>query len=115
MIFPTREQSGVLVVAISGRIDHVGSESFAQSLDPLLEQCSTGKPAVLLDFSAVEYVSSAGLRILMLASRRAKAQGGTFAIACLQPLVQEIFSISRFNLIMPCYTNIELACKAVGS
>ncbi|QRM19691.1 anti-sigma factor antagonist [Dechloromonas sp. TW-R-39-2] len=115
MIFPTREQSGVLILAISGRIDHVGSETFATSLDPFLEQCMPGKPGVLLDFSAVDYVSSAGLRALMLASRRAKIQGGVFAIACLQPLVQEVFSISRFNLIMPCYPNIELACKVMGS
>lgn len=115
MIFPTREQSGVLVVAVSGRIDHVGSETFAASLESLLKNCCVGQLPLLLDFSGVDYVSSAGLRVLMLASRRAKSQGGVFAIAALQPLVHELFSISRFNLIMPCHSTTEAAIKAMGS
>ncbi len=115
MNLPTREQAGVLIVSVSGRIDHTTSEEFSQSLDPLLTACVQGMPPVLLDFSGVEYISSAGLRVLMMASRRAKAQKGAFAIAALQPLVQEVFAISRFNLIVPCYASIESACKVLGS
>jgi anti-sigma B factor antagonist/stage II sporulation protein AA (anti-sigma F factor antagonist) len=51
----------------------------------------------------------------MMASRRAKGQMGIFAITALQPMVQEVFAISRFNLIVPCYASIESACKALGS
>ena len=51
----------------------------------------------------------------MMASRRAKAQKGVFAIAALQPMVQEVFAISRFNLIVPCYVSVETACKVLGS
>lgn len=114
MNLPTREQSGVLVVSVSGRIDHSTSDEFAQAFEPLLQVCLPGKPAVLLDFSGVDYISSAGLRVLMMASRRAKAQKGVFAIAQLQPMVQEVFAISRFNLIMPCYISVEAACKVIG-
>lgn len=84
-------------------------------MEPLLAGCVKGKAALLLDFSAVDYISSAGLRVLMMASRRAKAQQGTFAIAALQPLVQEVFAISRFNLIVPCYASVDAACKVVGA
>jgi anti-sigma B factor antagonist/stage II sporulation protein AA (anti-sigma F factor antagonist) len=38
-----------------------------------------------------------------------------FAVAALQPLVQEVFAISRFNLIMPCYVSVEAACKVLGA
>ena len=76
MNLPTREQAGVLIVSVSGRIDHITSEEFTKSLDPLLDQCTQGHPSILLDFSGVDYISSAGLRVLMMASRRAKAQKG---------------------------------------
>ncbi|MBP6188780.1 MAG: STAS domain-containing protein [Azonexus sp.] len=115
MNLPTREQAGVLIVSVSGRIDHITSEEFTKSLDPLLDQCTQGHPSILLDFSGVDYISSAGLRVLMMASRRAKAQKGVFAIAALQPMVQEVFAISRFNLIVPCYVSVETACKVLGS
>ena len=114
MNLPTREQSGVVVASVSGRIDHTSSEAFEKSLQPLMAACSAGHPALLLDFSAVEYISSAGLRVLMAASRQAKGQKGVFAIAALQPLVQEVFAISRFNLIVPCYASVDSACKVIG-
>lgn len=114
MNLPTREQSGVLIAQVSGRVDHQSSEEFEQSLKPLLAVCGAGQLALLLDFSAVDYISSAGLRVLMAASRQAKAAKGIFAIAALQPLVQEVFAISRFNLIVPCYTSVESACKVIG-
>ena len=115
MNLPTREQAGVLIVSVSGRIDHNASEEFTKALDPLLDRCTQGCPALLLDFSGVDYISSAGLRVLMMASRRAKAQKGIFAIAALQPMVQEVFAISRFNLIVPCYVSVDAACKVIGA
>ena len=115
MNLPTREQAGVLIVSVSGRIDHNASEEFTKTLDPLLDRCTQGCPALLLDFSGVDYISSAGLRVLMMASRRAKAQKGIFAIAALQPMVQEVFAISRFNLIVPCYVSVDAACKVIGA
>lgn len=115
MNLPTREQAGVLIVSVSGRIDHMASEEFTKTLNPLLDRCTQGSPALLLDFSGVDYISSAGLRVLMMASRRSKAQKGTFAIAALQPMVQEVFAISRFNLIVPCYVSVDAACKVIGA
>jgi anti-sigma B factor antagonist/stage II sporulation protein AA (anti-sigma F factor antagonist) len=63
----------------------------------------------VLDLGAVDYVSSAGLRVLMLASRQARAQGGTIVIAALQPVVREIFEISKFTLVFPCFATVAEA------
>ncbi len=57
----------------------------------------------MVDLSGVEYISSVGLRVLMLASKQAKAQGGALAVCGLQPVVREIFEISRFNLVLPVF------------
>lgn len=115
MNLPLREQAGVVVAAASGRIDHASADAFNKALEPLLKDCVGGGKPLVLDFSGVEYISSVGLRALMLASRQAKGQQGSFAIAGMQPLVQEVFTISRFNLIMPCYINVDAACKVLGS
>ena len=99
----------------SGRIDQTHAAMFQAQLQPYLDACAAGTAAILLDFSGVDYISSVGLRSLMLASRQAKSQQGAFAIAGMQPSVQEVFTISRFSLIMPCYTSVEAACKVLGS
>ena len=111
MILPLHESAGVVIATVSGRIDH----AFNAALEPLLKNCVGGANPLILDFSGVEYISSVGLRSLMLASRQAKSQKGAFAIAGMQPSVQEVFTISRFSLIMPCYTSVAAACKVLGS
>ena len=115
MNLPLREQAGVVIAAASGRIDHANADAFNKALEPLLNKCFGGGKPLVLDFSAVEYISSVGLRVLMMASRQAKGQKGVFAIAGMQPLVQEVFTISRFNLIMPCYLSVAAACQVLGS
>ena len=115
MNIPLRESAGVLIATVSGRIDHASVNAFNNALEPLLKNCVGGAKPLILDFSGVEYISSVGLRSLMLASRQAKSQKGAFAIAGMQPSVQEVFTISRFSLIMPCYTSVEAACKVLGS
>jgi len=64
---------------------------------------------MVLDLSAVEYISSVGLRVLMLAARQVKAQEGQIAIAALQPVVREVFEISRFDLVFKVFADIEAA------
>ncbi|WP_415036141.1 STAS domain-containing protein [Azonexus sp.] len=115
MKLPVSEQKGARVAQVTGRIDHALTEEFTQALKPLLDSCTAGQSALVLDFSGVVYISSAGLRVLMLAARQAKAQRGHFALAALTPLVQEVFTISRFNLIVPCYATVEAACEVLGT
>ena len=78
------------VLSPRGRIDHASAEAFKAALAPHLERCGPGRP-VILDLAGVDYIASVGLRVLMLASRQARAQGGTILVAALQPLVREIF------------------------
>jgi len=62
---------------------------------------------VLLDFVGVEYISSVGLRVLMLASKQAKTQGGSIGVAALQPAVKEIFDISRFTMVLDVFPSVR--------
>jgi anti-sigma B factor antagonist len=83
-----------------GRIDHATADGFRPALTPHVAGCAAGDDRLVLDLSGVEYISSVGLRVLMLASKQAKAQRGSLAVCGLVPVVREIFEISRFNLVL---------------
>ena len=89
----------VTVVTVNGRVDHANADAFKAALWPALGACKAGGDQLLLDLSGLEYISSAGLRVLMLAAREVKQQQGSIALCSLQPVVQEIFEISRFNIV----------------
>src|SRR5262245_13813512 len=97
-----------LVLSPRGRIDYARAEAFKAALAPHLAECGPGRPLVL-DLGAVDYIASVGLRVLMLASRQVRAQGGTIAVAALQPLVREVFEISKFTQVLPCFATVAEA------
>jgi anti-sigma B factor antagonist len=99
----------VKVLALSGRIDNGTSDSFKTGLGSHVAQCRAGGDRLVLDFSGVDYISSVGLRALMLAARQSRSQGGTIVMAALQPVVREIFEISRFNMVFDCFGTVREA------
>ena len=109
-----RRIGNAMVLAALGRIDHASAESFKAALEPHLAQCKAGGDVVVLDFSGVEYISSVGLRILMLAAKQTRSQAGAIAVAALQPVVKEIFEISRFTLVIPCFAGVRDALAALA-
>lgn len=105
-----KQQGKVSVLMPVGRLDNETSPAFQVKL---LYAVAAGG-AVLVDLSRVEYVSSAGLRAFMMASKRSKALNGRIAVAALAPMVKEIFSISRFSLIVEVFDTVAAATAALG-
>ena len=91
--------SDTVVVSPVGRVDQSTADGFQAELAPHLKGCAAGGHHVILDLSGLEYISSAGLRVLMLAAKQCKAQKGTLIVTGLQSLVREIFEISKFTLV----------------
>jgi anti-sigma B factor antagonist len=98
-----------LVLTLTGRIDNSTTDAFKSGIDARIAACRTDGDRLILDFSGVEYISSVGLRVLMLMARQSRAQGGTIVVAALQSVVREIFEISRFNLVFECFGSIREA------
>jgi anti-anti-sigma factor len=98
-----------VVVSPAGRIDQSSAEAFQAALAPHLQRCAAGQDRLVLDLSALEYISSAGLRILMLAARQCKAQKGVLILTGLQPLVREIFEISKFTMVFTITPSLDEA------
>jgi anti-sigma B factor antagonist/stage II sporulation protein AA (anti-sigma F factor antagonist) len=103
----------VRVQCPAGRIDHTSVEAFQNALLPRLEDCREDGVAIVLDLSAVEYMSSVGLRVLMLAAKQCKGQSGRIAVAALGEQMREIFQISRFDMVFPVYEDRAAAIAAL--
>ena len=110
----SRRFANAVVLAVSGRLDQDTCETFRVDLSRHVEDSARGGGAIVLDLSGLEYVSSAGLRCFMLASRQAKAQSGRIFVAALQPMVREIFEISHFNLVFQVFPTVREALGAVS-
>jgi len=109
-----RRFGNAVLLAAAGRIDHASAEAFSKALQPYLDHCMAGGDAIVLDFSAVEYISSVGLRVLMLGAKRVRLAQGAFAVAALQPVVREIFEISKFTMVVPCYATVREALAVLA-
>jgi len=111
----SRRYANAVLVQVSGRLDQDTCEAFRGQLMTFVDQAAHDGGAIVLDLSQLEYVSSAGLRCFMLASRQAKAQHGRIFVAALQPMVREIFEISHFNLVFQVFPTLREAMAAVSS
>ena len=111
----SRRFANAIAVNVAGRLDQDTCEAFRGQLMTFVESAAHDGGAIVLDLSSLEYVSSAGLRCFMLASRQAKAQHGRIFVAALQPMVAEIFEISHFNLVFQVFPTLKEAMAAVSS
>ena len=111
MDWKEREVGGAVLASVNGRIDLSNADAFK---DAMMAALAKAKGALVVDLSGVDYMSSAGLRSLMIVSKAGKAEGKVLRLAALQPLLMEIFTISRFNLVFPIFESVPAALKEFG-
>jgi len=108
MQISTRTSSDIHIVAITGSLDSTTSPEAHKSLDAVLASAKK----VALDFSQLDYISSAGLRVLLGAAKQLRASGGKLAMFGLNQSVREVFEISGFASILSIYPS---EAEAVGA
>ncbi len=96
----TRQVADTVIARPTGRIDHLGAKPFETALMPLVSEAAARHGALVLDFSGVEYISSVGLRVLMVAAKQMREHQTPLLVAALQGVVAEIFAISRFDRVL---------------
>jgi stage II sporulation protein AA (anti-sigma F factor antagonist) len=91
-------QGDVIVLTPAGRIDTTTSGALETRLASALAGAS---PHLVVDLSAVDYISSAGLRVLLVAARRVQAAGGRLALCAMGQPVRQVFQLAGF---LPLFT-----------
>ncbi|MBR5901202.1 STAS domain-containing protein [bacterium] len=85
-----------LTVAVKGRLDTLTSPKLESELEPSIAKARS----LVLDLAEVDYLSSAGLRLLLTLQKRFKREGGSFALRNIQPGVMEILRMTGFLKIL---------------
>jgi len=88
------------LVIPEGRLDFGAAAGFQQRVEEALAGAGTAPAAVIVDCTALDYVSSAGLRVFLLTARASQRAGIPFALCALQPAVREVFELSGFSRII---------------
>jgi len=86
-----------VVLRPRGRIDHASAAAFESALAPRVADVVKDGGALVLDLAGVDYISSVGLRALMIAAKQMRETPAQLLVASLTPVVAEIFAISRFD------------------
>jgi anti-sigma B factor antagonist len=101
------EPDGSMVaVQLIDRLDATSSKELEGKLDELIEY---GYQTLILDFSQLEYISSAGLRTILTSAKKIRSKSGEIRIAGMSGMVTEIFQLSGFYDLFPIYDTVEAA------
>lgn len=111
MEFSHRHENGVDVFLASGRVDVSGVAEFQ---DNLLSAIDAGARKIVIDLSAVQYISSSGLRVFALALNRLEPLGGELVISGASGHVRHVLQIVGFESLFRTYPEIRRAVAGFG-
>jgi anti-anti-sigma factor len=103
-----RKDESAVIVSVTGRIDTISAPDLQQKLEEIVAQ---GEKRIVIDLSRLEYVSSAGLRSLLIGAQKTKASGGKLCCCALQGMVKQVFEISGFGRMIPIFDCVEKALE----
>lgn len=109
MNIETRELKHVSVVKISGRVDSSTAPEMEKALQDLID---ADRHQVVVDLQSVEYMSSAGLRVLVSTLKAAKKSGGDVKLAQPSPRVKEVLDLAGLTPVFNVHADLV---EAVGA
>lgn len=112
MEIQNREENGVTIIAIEGRMDASNASVAEGEINKALEG---EQNRLLFDLSRLEYLSSGGLRVILGAAKEIRRREGKVVLAALKEYVYEIFEVSGFTAMIPIKDTIEEGLSEVSS
>lgn len=94
-------QGQVVILSLKGRLDAATSTLLEEKLLDLIN--SKNERRIVIDFQQLDYISSAGLRVLLMAAKILKSENGKLVLASLKEHLKEIFKITGFHGIFPIF------------
>ena len=104
MKIATVERDGVVCLKIEGRLDATSAHGAEAAVKGLLGE---GRRHLLFDLSAMDYISSAGLRVVLMTVKELRSRKGKVVLCALTPYVKEVFDVSNFSSVIPITDSVE--------
>ena len=111
MSISTEREGGALIVNADGRVDGANALEFHEALEAAI---SPDDKTMVLDFGGISYISSAGLRVVLLVAKTLQKQHAKMAVCSLSGPIREIFEISGFDKIIPVYPSRQEALAGLS-
>ena len=108
MEIKSRQLDGITLIEVTGRMDAVTASVFDKFFRDMA--LSTSQDVVIL-LNGLEYISSTGLRSILMAAKQVKAKNGRLLLAGLTNAVEEVFNLCGFDAILQICENEEAALK----
>ena len=106
------KRGGVTLIGLHGRLDAVSSPSVEKRLLAIVAE---GDVRIALDLSELSYISSLGLRVLMIVAKQVQTGGGKLSLAALSDTVHEIFKIAGFTELFSVYQTLDEAAASCAA
>lgn len=103
-----RRTADVVTLSLSGKLDTTTAKTFEAKILALIE---SGERRFVVDLAQLEYVSSAGLRVFILAAKRLNSANGKIVLCALKDPVKEVFDIAGFLSVFSIYGSHDEALK----
>jgi len=100
--------ANIVTLSLSGRLDTTTAKAFE---DRILAHIDSGERRIAIDLTGLEYISSAGLRVFLLAAKRLDSAQGRIALCALPEPIREVFDIAGFISIFAIYDSHQEALK----
>lgn len=111
MDLQTRSENNAVVVTISGRLDAVTAPDYEKSIRELIDG---GNICIVVDFEQLDYISSAGLRGLLLMAKLLNAKGGRACLANVKGNVRSVFDMCGFNTVFKMENSVAEALAVLA-
>jgi anti-anti-sigma factor len=111
MNISTRDAGNILVIDIAGKLD---TGTSARALDELLACLECSPDQVLISLAGLDFVSSAGLRVILRVAKRMRGYSGTLKVSGAHGMVQEVLEISGFDSLLDLHEDEQRALESFG-
>lgn len=106
-----KQTGGVYIIEVEGKLD---SKTSSQMEKCLVSAIDNGNKEIILDFTALDFISSAGLRVLLIGVKKLKLVNGKIVLVSVKDYIKEILEISGFHTLFQVYPNLEEALNGMG-
>jgi anti-sigma B factor antagonist len=103
------KQGGIDIFKLNGRLDSNTSQGFEKKL---FQAISDGSKTMVVDFKDLDYISSAGLRVILKATKAIKREDGRIMLCSMQDYVKEVFEIAGFDSFLPIVATMDDALNS---